>query len=95
MFRAAADHLRWPLWLRPLPPEQRPAPTQQLWFPWPENAQRLLELRPAADGQPSRLTLQQLAPWRGRLAWLKSFTDVELKPLQPWEIRSVPLPDRV
>ncbi|MXX08114.1 MAG: alpha-mannosidase [Synechococcus sp. SB0667_bin_8] len=91
---AAADHLRWPLWLRPLPLAQGHEPARQLWFPWPESAQRLLELRPAADGRPSRLSLQQLAPWRGRLAWLKSFTDMEPKPLQPWEIRSVPLAGR-
>jgi len=92
---AAADHLRWPLWLRPLSPAQRPEPAQQLWLPWPEHAQRLLELRLMGDGQQSQLTLQQLAPWRGRLAWLRSFTDVELKLLQPWQIRSVPLSGRI
>ena len=92
---AAADHLRWPLWLRPLPLPQHPEPAQQLWFPWPECAQRLLALRPTGDGQQSQLTLQQLAPWRGRLAWLEAFTAVEPKPLQPWEIRSVPLSGRI
>ena len=92
---AAADHLRWPLWLRPLPSAQRPDPARQLWFPWPEYTQRLLELRPTENGRQSQLTLQQLAPCRGRLGWLKLFTDAELKPLQPWEIRSVPLSDRV
>ena len=92
---AAADHLRWPLRLHPLSPEQHPETTQQLWFPWPDCTQRLLELRPAGDGQQAQLTLQQLAPWRGRLAWLEAFTQAELKPLQPWEIRSVPLSNRV
>ena len=91
---AAADHLRWPLWLRPLPLDQRPDATQQLWLPWPECSQRLLELRPTGDGRQAQLTLQQLAPWRGRLSWLKSFTDADLKPLQPWEIRSIRLSDR-
>lgn len=92
---AAADHLRWPLRLCPLPPARRPEPTQQPWFPWPDWTQRLLELRPTEDGQQARLTLQQLAPWRGGLAWLKPFTRTEPRPLQPWEIRSVPLSDRV
>lgn len=93
---AAADHLRWPLRLCPLPsPARRPEPTQQLWFPWPDWTQRLLELRPTGDGQQARLTLQQLAPWRGSLSWLKPFTRTELGPLQPWEIRSVPLSDGI
>ena len=90
---AAADHLRWPLRLRPLSPDRPPESAQQLWFPWPDQTQRLLELRPTGDGQQARLTLQQLAPWRGRLAWLKAFTKAEPKPLQPWEIRNVPLSD--
>lgn len=93
---AAADHLRWPLWLRPLSREQHSETTQDVWFPWPEGGeQRLLELRPTGEDRQSQLTLQQLAPWRGHLAWLKPFADadVESKPLQPWEIRSVPLFD--
>ena len=90
---AAADHLRWPLRLWPLPPARHPEPARQLWFPWPDWTQRLLELRPTEDHRQGRLTLQQLAPWRGSLAWLKPFTNADLKPLQPWEIRSVPLSD--
>ena len=89
---AAVDHLRWPLWLRPA---QRPERTGQLWFPWRSWGQRLLELGPTGEGQRSQLTLQQLTPWRGSTAWLESFTDAPLKPLRPWEIRSIPLSDGV
>ncbi len=92
---AAADHLRWPLWQHPLPLAQHPAGTQQVWFPWPECPQRLLELGPTGEGRGFQLTLQQLAPWRDRLTWLAPFSAAELKPLQPWEIRRVPLSDRV
>ena len=91
---AAADHLRWPIWLRPLPLAQRCDATQ-LWLPWPECGQRLLELRQTGDSQQSQLTLQQLAPWRGSLTWIKPFCAAEPKPLQPWEIRSVRLSDGV
>lgn len=92
---AAADHLRWPLWLRPLAPGPTPEPlcdgAEHLWLSWPESSQGLLELRPGGSGHQAQVTLQQLAPWRGRLKWLESLTGTEPMALRPWEIRTVPL----
>ena len=86
---AAADHLRWPLWLRPA--AAAPAlKSQEVWLPWPEPQQRLLALCPGAyNFGNSRLTVQNLAPWRGDVSWLADRGWAVREPLDPWEIRTV------
>ena len=85
---AAADHLHWPLWLRPMASTQALKP-RDVWLPWPEPQQRLLELCPGGnDFGNSRLTLQNLAPWQGNVDWLASNGWEAHEPLRPWEIRT-------
>ena len=84
---AAADHLRWPLWLRPAASGQALKP-HEVWLAWPEPQQRLLVLRPGEHNfGNSQLTVQNLAPWRGDVSWLATQGWAAQGALEPWEIR--------